>query len=109
MVPKQGTAIGAAIKLASKSFTPGEGKSKAIIIITDGENHEDDPLTEAEEAAKAGIVIHAIGTVSYTHLSPPIKTKASIKSSFKRFKASSSPSGLLKRSLRAVRSIVPPL
>jgi len=61
MVPKQGTAIGAAIKLASKSFTPGEGKSKAIIIITDGENHEDDPLTEAEEAAKAGIVIHAIG------------------------------------------------
>ena len=61
MVPKQGTAIGAAIKLASKSFTPGERKSKAIIIITDGENHEDDPLSEAEEAAKAGIVIHAIG------------------------------------------------
>ncbi len=61
MVPKQGTAIGAAIRLASKSFTPGEGKSRAIIIITDGENHEDDPVSEAEEAAKAGIIIHAIG------------------------------------------------
>lgn len=61
MVPKQGTAIGAAIRLASRSFTPGEGKSRAVIIITDGENHEDDPLAEAEEAARAGIVIHAIG------------------------------------------------
>jgi Ca-activated chloride channel family protein len=61
MVPKQGTAIGAAIGLAEKSFSPGEGKSKAIIIITDGENHEDDPVKDAEEASKAGIVIHTIG------------------------------------------------
>jgi Ca-activated chloride channel homolog len=61
MVPKQGTAIGAAISLAVKSFSPGEGKSKAIIIITDGENHEDDPVAVAEEASKAGIIIHTIG------------------------------------------------
>ena len=61
MVPKQGTAIGAAINLAARSFSPGDGKSKAMIIITDGENHEDDPVKEAEEAAKAGIVIHTIG------------------------------------------------
>jgi Ca-activated chloride channel family protein len=61
MVPKQGTAIGAAINLASRSFSPGEGKSKAIIIITDGENHEDDPVSEAEAASKNGIVIHTIG------------------------------------------------
>jgi Ca-activated chloride channel family protein len=61
IVPKQGTAIGAAINLGIKSFSPGEGKSKAMIIITDGENHEDDPVKEAEEASKAGIVIHTIG------------------------------------------------
>jgi Ca-activated chloride channel homolog len=61
MVPKQGTAIGAAISLGMKSFSPGEGKSKALIIITDGENHEDDPVSVAEEASKAGIVIHTIG------------------------------------------------
>ena len=61
IVPKQGTAIGAAINLGIKSFSPGEGKSKAMIIITDGENHEDDPVKDAEEAAKAGIVIHTIG------------------------------------------------
>ena len=61
MVPKQGTAIGAAINLGIRSFSPGEGKSKAMIIITDGENHEDDPVKAAEEAAKAGIVIHTVG------------------------------------------------
>jgi Ca-activated chloride channel homolog len=61
MVPKQGTAIGAAINLGVRSFSPGEGKSKAIIIITDGENHEDDPVKDAEDASKAGIVIHTIG------------------------------------------------
>lgn len=61
MVAKQGTAIGAAIDLGMRSFTPGEGKSKAMIIITDGENHEDDPAEKAAEAAAAGIVIHTIG------------------------------------------------
>jgi len=61
MVPKQGTAIGAAINLGIRSFSPGEEKSKAMIIITDGENHEDDPVASAEEASKAGIVIHTIG------------------------------------------------
>jgi Ca-activated chloride channel family protein len=61
MVPKQGTAIGAAITLGMRSFSPGEGKSKALVLITDGENHEDDPVPIAEEAAKAGIVIHTIG------------------------------------------------
>ncbi|HEX2974370.1 MAG TPA: VWA domain-containing protein, partial [Bacteroidales bacterium] len=64
MVPKQGTAIGAAIDLGVRSFSPGEGKSKALIIITDGENHEDDPVKSAEEAAKKGIIIHTIGVGS---------------------------------------------
>ncbi|MGB8490483.1 MAG: VWA domain-containing protein [Bacteroidales bacterium] len=61
IVPKQGTAIGSAIELGMRSFCPGEGKSKAMIIISDGENHEDDPVGAAEEAAKAGIVIYTIG------------------------------------------------
>jgi len=72
MVPKQGTSIGAAITLAIRSFTPGEGKSKAIIIITDGENHEDNPLTAAEEAAKAGIIIHTIGIGSTGGVPVPV-------------------------------------
>jgi len=41
IVPVQGTAIGAAINTAMKSFTPETETSKAIIVITDGENHQD--------------------------------------------------------------------
>ena len=72
MVPKQGTAIGAAINLGVRSFSPGEGKSKAMIIITDGENHEDDPVKSAEEASKAGIVIHTIGIGSTDGVPVPL-------------------------------------
>jgi Ca-activated chloride channel homolog len=61
IVPQQGTAIGSAIDLGMRSFTPGTGRSKAIVIITDGENHEDDPVSKAKEAAAAGIVIYTIG------------------------------------------------
>lgn len=72
MVPKQGTAIGSAIDLGMRSFSPGEGKSKAMIIITDGENHEDDPVEKAGEAAKAGIVIHTIGIGSTEGVPLPV-------------------------------------
>jgi len=72
MVPKQGTSIGAAINLGIRSFSPGEGKSKAMIIITDGENHEDDPVSEAQEAAQGGIVIHTIGIGSTEGVPIPV-------------------------------------
>jgi Ca-activated chloride channel family protein len=72
MVPKQGTAIGAAINLGLRSFTPGEGKSKAMIIITDGENHEDDPVLAAGEASKQGVVIHTIGIGSTEGVPVPV-------------------------------------
>jgi Ca-activated chloride channel homolog len=61
IVPKQGTAIGTAINLAVNSFSPQEETSKVIIVISDGENHEDDPLDAAKRASERGIVVHAIG------------------------------------------------
>jgi len=61
MVPKQGTAIGAAITMATRSFTPDSKANKAIIIITDGENHEDDAVSAAKAAVENGIVVHTIG------------------------------------------------
>ncbi len=78
MVPKQGTAIGSAIELGMRSFSPGEGKSKAMIIITDGENHEDDPVSKAREASEAGIVIHTIGIGSPEGVPVPIVTGGKI-------------------------------
>jgi Ca-activated chloride channel family protein len=61
IVPKQGTAIGAAIGLGMRSFTPSSKSNKAIIVITDGENHEDDAISAAKSAVENGIVVHAIG------------------------------------------------
>ena len=69
MISKQGTNLGAAIDLAMKSFSPvmadAEGRimasSRAVIIITDGENHEGGPFEAAEKAKEQGIVIHTIG------------------------------------------------
>jgi Ca-activated chloride channel family protein len=61
IVPKQGTAIGAAIGLAIRSFTPDSKANKAIIVITDGENHEDDAVEAAKNAVENGMVVHTIG------------------------------------------------
>jgi len=61
MVPTQGTAIGAAIELAQGSFRAEDATSKAIIVISDGESHEDDAEAAARKAAEAGIVISTIG------------------------------------------------
>ncbi len=61
IVPRQGTAIGAAIELASVSFSPQFEGNKAIVIITDGENHEDDAIGAATSAAQNGIIVHTIG------------------------------------------------
>ena len=61
MLPTQGTAIGSAIDLARESFTDTTKKHSAIVIITDGENHEDDAIKAAKEAADAGIKVFTIG------------------------------------------------
>lgn len=61
IVPTQGTAVGAALEKALESFGKDVGKNKAIVVITDGENHEDDAVKIAEEAAKQGVYINTIG------------------------------------------------
>jgi len=60
IVPTQGTAIGEAIEMAIKSFDDQE-HNKAIVIITDGENHEDDAVGAATQASEQGIKIFTIG------------------------------------------------
>lgn len=61
MISTQGTAIGAAINLAARSFTPNETSDKAIIVITDGENHEDDAVGAAKMASDKGIHVNIVG------------------------------------------------
>ena len=61
LVPRQGTAIGSAIDLAIKSFGTKGSASRAIIVITDGENHEDDAIGAAKLATENDISVHVIG------------------------------------------------
>ena len=61
IVPTQGTAIGSAIDLAMESFDFEGGGNKALIIVTDGENHEDDAISAAEKAAEKGVKVYTIG------------------------------------------------
>ena len=63
-VPVQGTAIGEAINTAIRSFSAQSEKSRAVIVITDGENHEDDPVAAAKQAAGLGIRVFTIGVGS---------------------------------------------
>ena len=63
-VPIQGTAIGEALNTAMRSFSAQSEKSRAIIVITDGENHEDDPVAAAKQAAELGIRVFTIGVGS---------------------------------------------
>ena len=72
VVPIPGTAIGSAIKLAMKSFAAGEKKHKVIIIISDGENHEDDAIAAAKDANTEGVIIHTIGMGSPDGVPIPI-------------------------------------
>lgn len=61
LIARQGTDIGAAIDLAAKSFTANEKIGKAIIVITDGENHEGGAEEAAIRAAEKGINIYVLG------------------------------------------------
>ncbi len=60
MVPTQGTAIGQAIDRSASCFAEGK-QSRAIIVITDGENHEDDAVDAARRAAAQGIKVFTVG------------------------------------------------
>jgi len=63
MVPVQGTALGAAIEKSRACFPADDPNptGRAIILITDGENHEDNPMEQAELAKAEGTVIYTVG------------------------------------------------
>ena len=61
LVPTQGTALGQAIELAKENFDQEQNKFKALVLITDGENHETGAIDAAEDAHEEGVVIHTLG------------------------------------------------
>ena len=62
LIQSQGTAIGAALRTAIASFGTAESEAgRAIVLITDGENHEDDAVAMAKQAYERGIQVFVIG------------------------------------------------
>ena len=77
LIPMQGTAIGEALARSANLLTGQTDsliskRSKSIILITDGENFEDDAVAASKEAASRGIVIHAIGVGSAEGVPIPV-------------------------------------
>lgn len=77
-VPVQGTAIERAIERALLAFQNDQMHNKTIIIISDGESHEDAPLQAAIRAADKGVVIHTIGIGSRAGAPIPIEENGRI-------------------------------
>ena len=61
LIVQQGTAIGSALDLSINSFSKDKNVSKVILLISDGENHEDDAVDVAKEAKDKNITIYTIG------------------------------------------------
>ena len=61
LIAEQGTDVGKALELAMLSFSGQSERSRVIVLITDGENHEDDAVATARKAAEMGIRIYTIG------------------------------------------------
>lgn len=61
LIPTQGTAISEAIDQSLKAFSSKERKYKSLIIISDGEDHDERSLEKAKEAAETGVIIHTVG------------------------------------------------
>lgn len=61
VISRQGTAIGEAIQTALNGFNWSRASQKVIIIMTDGESHDSDPLERAQQAAEQGVLIYTIG------------------------------------------------
>lgn len=64
LIPTQGTVISDAIDLAMNSFSQKEKKYKSLVIISDGEDHDEKTAAKAKAAAESGIIIHTVGVGS---------------------------------------------
>ncbi len=84
LIPTPGTAIGAAILKAIETFEQRERKYKVLLLITDGEDHEGEPLKSAEIAEKEGVVIHTVGIGSVKGVPIPLYNETGRNIGFKK-------------------------
>lgn len=79
MIASQGTSAGGAIELAIQSFDPKSPANKVIVLISDGESHDDDPVASAKLAAEKKIRIHCVGIGSESGVPIPSSSEGGFK------------------------------
>ena len=84
LIPQPGTGIAKAIDMAVKTFESRERKYKVLILITDGEDHMEDPLEAAKRAEKDGVVIYTVGVGSIKGVPIPMYSENSSNIGFKK-------------------------
>ncbi len=84
VIPEQGTAIARAIEIARKGFVAKDNRQKVILLLTDGEDHEGDPVAAAEAAADDGVIIYCVGIGSPSGVPIPLDDRYGNKSGYLR-------------------------
>jgi len=84
LIPQPGTAVGDAILLAMKTFEERERKHKVLVLITDGEDHQGEPLKAAEIAEKEGVIIYTVGVGSAKGVPIPLYDDSRRNTGFKK-------------------------
>jgi Ca-activated chloride channel family protein len=83
-VPQPGTAIGPALELALKSFRYDDGTKKAIVLITDGEDHEGELDAPISDANSKDVALYAIGLGSPTGVPIPVYSQTGVQTGYKK-------------------------
>ena len=84
IIGTQGTATADAISTALEAFRGESITQRVMIILTDGEDHEDDPIEAAEIARDKGVIIYTVGVASTAGDPIPVYDKRGMRISFKR-------------------------
>lgn len=63
-IPTQGTVLGKALAMSMGAFQTKDLRYKSIILISDGEDHDEEALTQAKQANEAGVIVHTVGVGS---------------------------------------------
>jgi len=78
MIPSQGTAIASAIEMTNQYFDDIDQKNRILVIISDGEDHEEEALVAAQKAKTNGIRIYSVGVGTEAGGPIPIKTEEQV-------------------------------
>tara|TARA_B100001250_G_scaffold110467_1_gene93262 strand:- start:349 stop:1077 length:729 start_codon:yes stop_codon:yes gene_type:complete len=79
MIPTQGTALSMALETGLSAFTKDDSKYKVLVLVTDGEDHEGKAIELAGQAAKRGMIVHAVGVGTSNGSLIPIIDKQGIR------------------------------